>query len=299
MPEPTHISAESARRITIVSVTGLADAKAAGWALALSQAQMPGCRALLCSPARPADLPPSVEHRAIAPMDYQGYSWFMLFMLWRVIETDFALVVQDDGWVLDGRLWRDDYLHYDYIGAPVHLARVYSRDGDYWSRRFEWTYGVPDGHQAVPVLNGGFSLRSRKLMRVFAENPSLRVELSAPDWFSESLLQFGWTGDVLNEDVQLSGVLRPQLEALGLRFAPLEVALGFAIEHASPLHSGADALGIFGHHSRNRQLASLHPLTVRSHCSRADIEAMYGEPDLMRMMEARGYQIRYADPGNA
>ena len=104
---------------------------------------------------------------------------------------------------------------------------------------------------------------------------------------------------MLNEDVQLSGVLRPQLEALGLRFAPLDVALGFAIENASPLHSGIDALGIFGHHSRNRQLASLHPLAVHSHCSRADIEGMYGEPDLMRMMEARGYHVRYAEPGNA
>ena len=132
MPEPTYISAESARRITIVSVTGLPDAKAAGWALALSQAQMPGCRALLCSPVRPADLPLSVEHRAIAPMDYQGYSWFMLFMLWR--------------------------------GSRATVR---------WSVR-----------TMAGCWMEGFSLRSRKLMRVFAENPALRVEVSAPDWFS-------------------------------------------------------------------------------------------------------------------
>ena len=79
----SYISSESASRVTLVSVSGLTDAQAAGWALTLSQSQMPGCKALLCSPIRPVDLPASVEHLVIAPLDYQGYSWFMLFMLWR------------------------------------------------------------------------------------------------------------------------------------------------------------------------------------------------------------------------
>lgn len=294
-----YISAQSAARVTLVSVSGLPDAQAAGWALALSQAQMPGCRALLCSPVRPADLPPSVEHRVIAALDYQGYSWFMLFMLWRVIETDYALVVQDDGWVLDGRLWRDEYLDYDYIGAPIHLARVFAPEGDYWSRGFAWMRGLPAGHQAVPVLNGGFSLRSRKLMRVFAEHPQLKVEIPPPDLCTEPQLQFAWSGDVLNEDVQLSGILRQQLEALGLRFAPLELALGFAIEYAGPWHTGLDALGIFGHHARTRKLASLQPLTVSSSISQTEAGQLFGEPDVLRMLEQRGYRIAYAEPLNA
>ena len=79
-------------------------------------------------------------------------SWFMLFMLWRVVHTDFALVVQDDGWVLDGKLWRDEYLNYDYIGAPTHLAHVLTPEGDYWSRGFAWAENLAVNSRAVPVL---------------------------------------------------------------------------------------------------------------------------------------------------
>ncbi|RGE46705.1 hypothetical protein DZC30_02745 [Comamonas testosteroni] len=295
MPEHTLISAQSAQRITLVSVNGLADAQAAGWALALSQSQMPGCRALLCSPVRPADLPESVEHLEIAPLDYQGYSWFVLFMLWRVIHTEFALIVQDDGWVLDGRLWSDEYLNYDYVGAPVHLARVSSPEGEYWSRGFAWAEGLPDGHSAVPVLNGGFSLRCQKLMRAFADHPQLQVTVPAPDQVFENPLKLGWSGDVLNEDVQLTGVLRPQLEALGFRFAPLELATRFAIEYAGPQHLGMDAMGLFGHHARTRKLAGLNPLTVRCSASREAVDSVFGEAQLMQMLEQRGYRIEYAD----
>lgn len=296
MPESTYISSASASRITLVSVSGLPDAKAAGWALALSQAQMPGCRALLCSPVRPADLAASAEHLEIAPLDYQGYSWFVLFMLWRVVHTEFALLVQDDGWVLDGSLWQDAFLGYDYIGAPVHLARVSSPEGHYWSRGFAWAHGLPEGHQAVPVLNGGFSLRSRRLMRAFADHPSLQVMVCAPDQVMDSPLKFAWSGDILNEDVQLTGVLRPQLEALGLTFAPMELASLFAIEYAGPQHRGMNALGIFGHHGRTRKLAALNPLTVRYPISRVDAQHMFGEAELAQMLEQRGYRVEYADP---
>ena len=33
-------------------------------------------------------------------MNYQEYSWFTLLALWRVVETEFALAVQNDGWML-------------------------------------------------------------------------------------------------------------------------------------------------------------------------------------------------------
>ena len=294
MSERSYISASSARRITLVSVSGLSDAQAAGWALVLSQSQMPGCKAVLCSPVRPADLPDSVEHVAIGPLDYQGYSWFMLFMLWRVVHTEFALVVQDDGWVLDGRLWRDEWLQYDYLGAPVHLAHVSAPEGDYWSRGFGWCNDLPQGHHAVPVLNGGFSLRSQRLMRVFADHPQLRVEVPAPDLVAPQPLQFAWGQDALNEDVQLTGILRERLQALGMRFAPLEVAIYFAIEYAGPLHKGVDALGLFGHHARTRKLAGLQPLAVRTSLPPQEVAAIFGEAEMLKMLEQRGYRIDYA-----
>jgi hypothetical protein len=103
-------------KITLVSVTGLPDATRAIYALTLRLRQMPGARAVLCSPQAPASLPPGIEHRKIAPLNYQEYSWFMMYALWRVVETEFALIVQDDGWVLDTANWTDDFLDYDYVG---------------------------------------------------------------------------------------------------------------------------------------------------------------------------------------
>ena len=76
------MSRESFEKITLVSVTGLPDARGAAMALALSLAQMPGARALLCSPQAPADLGRGIAHRAIAPLNYHEYSWFIMFALW-------------------------------------------------------------------------------------------------------------------------------------------------------------------------------------------------------------------------
>lgn len=85
-----------------------------------------------------------------------SYNNFMLTELWKYIDTDFVLIVQWDGYIVDGRLWREEFLDYDYIGAV-------------------W----PQFDDDYRVGNGGFSLRSKKLLHaisnskfVFDENES-------------------------------------------------------------------------------------------------------------------------------
>jgi hypothetical protein len=68
------------------------------------------------------------------------YSYFMLNKLNDFIETDFCLVVQYDGYIINPHLWRDYFLNFDYIGAP-------------WWYEDGWNVG-----------NGGFSLRSKRLL---------------------------------------------------------------------------------------------------------------------------------------
>jgi hypothetical protein len=71
--------------------------------------------------------------------DYNSMLWaFTPFF----VRTSHMLVIQWDGWVLDGSAWSDEWLQYDYIGAPWH-----------------WHTGP------LKVGNGGFSLRSMSLMR--------------------------------------------------------------------------------------------------------------------------------------
>ena len=43
------------------------------------------------------------------------------------IESDFALVVQDDGHIVNPNNWSDEFLAYDYIGAPWPSSRKWNK----------------------------------------------------------------------------------------------------------------------------------------------------------------------------
>jgi len=117
----------------------------------------------------------------------QDYNNCIIKRLAEDLVTDFALVIQYDGFVLDGKQWTDRYLNYDYIGAPWY-------DDDGWH-----------------VGNGGFSLRSRRLV----------------DSVGAFAMQYS---DSINEDVFICKKIRRQLEGNLLKFAPLEVARRFSYE---------------------------------------------------------------------
>jgi hypothetical protein len=75
----------------------------------------------------------------------QDYSRFIIQELHKHIKTDFVLIVQWDGFIINPDAWSDQFLDYDYIGAvwPWH----------------------PMGRR---VGNGGFSLRSKQLCELTA-----------------------------------------------------------------------------------------------------------------------------------
>jgi hypothetical protein len=72
--------------------------------------------------------------------DKTEYSRLMIKEIGKHIETDHFMVIQYDGMPTDANKWNNDFLKYDYIGAP-------------------WPWGPVDRR----VGNGGFSIRSRKL----------------------------------------------------------------------------------------------------------------------------------------
>ena len=74
------------------------------------------------------------------------YSRFVLKELLHHIETDFVQIIQWDGYVTNGAAWSDRFLDYDYIGAR------------WWFRQ-----------EGRNVGNGGFSLRSRRLLRALQD----------------------------------------------------------------------------------------------------------------------------------
>ena len=73
------------------------------------------------------------------------FNQFIIKELPKYLETDFFLVIQFDGFILNANEFRPEFFNFDYIGAP-------------------W-----DFFATQTVGNGGFSLRSRKLAEAVAE----------------------------------------------------------------------------------------------------------------------------------
>lgn len=143
-----------------------------------------------------------IEVIKIDQLDYKGYNDFVAMKLWSFIGTDFVLLVQNDGYVTNPSLWSDDFFRYDYIGAPWPPDTQYTASG-----------------KEVRVGNGGFSWRSRKLLRA----PTiLGLE------FTDKHTGF-W-----HEDGFLCVHYRDELEKSGIKFAPVEVAAQFSTELKVP-----------------------------------------------------------------
>jgi hypothetical protein len=84
------------------------------------------------------------------------YSYFMTHELHKYIDTDFIICIQTDGYVINPKGWKDEFLEYDYIGAPWTVG--YNKHADF-----------PDCVHETTVGNGGFSLRSKRLCERVSE----------------------------------------------------------------------------------------------------------------------------------
>lgn len=109
-------------QLTIVSIYGHNNGASAIPAISRSMRELPGSKGLLISIEEPPNLPNNVVWKRCHVIDYLGYSLFMMHSLYAFIETDYCLIVQDDGWVLNGKNFKPEYYDYDYIGAPSHCA---------------------------------------------------------------------------------------------------------------------------------------------------------------------------------
>lgn len=189
---------KSTEHVTLVAVSSI-KIRATIRALTMSKYRMNFHEVLLISDKRPKNLPEGITFKQCPPLQSRtAYSKFMLYDLARYIESEFALVVQHDGYILRPEKWDDTFLHYDYIGAP-------------WKKNLYFTLSGKN----VRVGNGGFSLRSKKLLDAFNS-------LNLP--FTDAGTGF------YNEDGAISLYYREDLENHGIRFAPVSLASKFSRE---------------------------------------------------------------------
>ena len=116
------------------------------------------------------------------------YSDFYIKELWKYIDTPLALTFHHDGFIANSSAWDDKFLDYDYLGAPWHH---------------------PGAHM---VGNGGFAIRSRRLLEYVAKN----------------FEKIG--GPMEPEDLWTCKYARPFLEKEGMKFATVEMARRFSKE---------------------------------------------------------------------
>jgi hypothetical protein len=185
-------------QVTLCAVTSV-NIAATLRALEISMEQVSFAACKLLTDADVAPPHPAIEVVRIERLESSAaYSDFLLTALPDYLETSHCLVAQWDGHVLNAHAWRPEFLDYDYIGAS-------------WPQ-------FDDGHD---VGNGGFSLRSRRLMELCRDPAFVPVH---------------------PEDIAIGRTNRSWLEDRGMRFAPKEMADLFAAERTG------DPKACFGYH---------------------------------------------------
>lgn len=126
----------------------------------------------------------------------------MIFELPQYVQTSHAMIIHQDGWVINSHLWNPEWLELDFLGAPWPLPRD------------DYSYRTPKG--GLIRVGNSVSLRSKKLMDLVATRP----------------MEFHYGNN--NEDGQICTWEREWLEEQGCKFATLEQAVHFSKEHEIP-----------------------------------------------------------------
>jgi len=222
-------------------------------------------RTIFLTDAIPAGVhvPPDVDVIPVGPItSHKAYSQIVLKELYPHVATSHVLVTQWDGYVVNPDLWDNDFLSCDYVGAP-------------WS----------DGS----VGNGGFSLRSRRLL----------LALRDP----------GFTDVAEAEDVAICGEYRARLiSEFKIVFAETALARRFSFEmEVVPIFAGARTFGFHGVFNLPLVMSSQELRVLVSQFSDAIVSSEMTGRLLNNLLTIRNYEGAIAlgermletNPGNA
>lgn len=165
-----------------------------------------------------------LEKPVVDIKNYNDYNHYVIHDLHNHVNTSHCLLVQPDGFVLFPEKWNNEWLKYDYIGAPWAYA--------------EDAYIDPFGNHHR-VGNGGFSLRSKKFLEV-PTKVEVPWETNNSDfyWMPEGVVNYHEDGNVCVHN-------RHIFIEQGCKYAPVEVAVRFSQETRV---SECDGITPFGFH---------------------------------------------------
>lgn len=142
------------------------------------------------------------------------WNYKIIYELPKFIETEYAMLIHADGYVINPQSWLEEFLDYDYVGAPWPLPQD--------------SYSYRSASGDLVRVGNSVSIRSKRLMDLASCIPEHDF------WMIKD--KFGNT----NEDGFICCHQRNFLEKMGCKFAPLEVAVHFSKEHEIPENVGID-----------------------------------------------------------
>jgi len=178
----------------------------------------------LVSDIKPDNLPSYIKHEYTPKSsNIDEWNYNIIYNLPKHVETDYAILIHDNGFIVNPESWNDDFLNYDYIGAPFPLPT------DDISYRDIYGNIIRQGNSV--------SLRSKKLLDV-ANNLNL-------EWKSF----YGYT----NEDGFICAHYRHKYIEEGCIFAHIDVAKHFSHESMIPEIQGIKPFMFHNYNGTNMQ----------------------------------------------
>jgi hypothetical protein len=171
----------------------------------------------IISDIEPDNIPDDIIHEYTEKMsNIDDWNYSIIYKLGKHIETEFAILIHDDGFIINPKSWRSEFLEYDYIGAPWPLPM------DNFSYR--------DINGEIIRVGNSVSLRSKKLI-------DLPVTLN---------LEWKPFHGYYNEDGFICVNYRHIYKEHGMKFADIDVAKYFSHETQLPETIGIEPFAFHG-----------------------------------------------------
>jgi hypothetical protein len=171
----------------------------------------------IISDIKPDDLPSDIIHEYTEKMsNIEDWNYSIIYKLGKHIDTEFAILIHDDGFIINPKSWRPEFFEYDYIGAPWPLPM------DDFSYR--------DINGEIIRVGNSVSLRSKKLI-------DLPVKLN---------LEWKPFHGYYNEDGFICVNYRHIYKEHGIKFADIDVAKYFSHETQLPETFGIEPFAFHG-----------------------------------------------------
>ena len=176
----------------------------------------------LVSHEKPANLPSYIQFEECPKMsNIDEWNYAAIYELGKHVDTEFAILIHDDGFIVNADSWRSEFLEYDYIGAPWPLPQD------------DFSFKAIDGE--IIRVGNSVSLRSKRLL-------DLAVDLN---------LEWKPFHGYYNEDGFICVNYRHIYKEHGMKFAYMDVAKYFSHETMIPEIQGIKPFAFHRHFGTN------------------------------------------------